>query len=466
MPEISRLEEMGNVSVLKPEGLKEAHQSLVGLGSLGGHILEGNLPEDHIRADHPFCEVVVRRQARDLEEGENLPVIFEESLREAFPMRVRKRLTGKMQESVFHESRSSVKNPRRKPSPFLIQSIGIREDAFEFDPGRLILGRRVPDVFDFPLEMDQTALPPLSRLVVGGKEITHGDSLEIRSENLSGDFPSPAPSDPVEGEFPIHKDPEPMKDSRDFPAGFIPVDPGGLPNRLEDEFFLDFEPLGKALERLGESRVRDFESTKLFEKNPDLGIRKAVVVFEQDRLHEDIGTEIPIRDFFQGVRRSLLLSTIRAPVAVADEFRGLHLGRDNILLDMFFLVCHKLSQGGLAAIRTPFQGLMDGVVDEFGFVSGDAGVSYGPSEFLPTLLEFSLEGRGFQGLRPLVLFQSLHFLLKLLDLLPETEDFFDELFFGFLYEEEAVTRKAGCLKHSDFNFGLDRENLKGLIRTR
>jgi len=466
MPEISRLEELGNVSVLEPECLEERHQSLVGLGSLGGHILEGDFAEDHVGADQALGQVIVRRKSWDLKEGENLPVIFEESLREAFPVRVRKRLAGKMQESVFQEGGSSVKNPRCKPSPFLIQSIGIREDAFKFDPGHLIFARRVSNVFDLPLEMDQTALPPLSRLVIRGKEITHGDSLEMRGEDLPGDFSSPAPSNPVESQFLIHKDPKPMKHPGNLPSGLISVNPSGSADGLQDKLFFHLEPAGEALEGLGQSRIGDFEPTKLFEENPDLGIRKAVMVFEENRLNEDIGTQVPIRDFFEGVRSGLFLLTIRTPIAVAEETSRFDLGGNNVLLDMLFLLRHKLGQGVLAAVRTPFQGLMDGMVDEFGFVSGDAGMADGPSEFLPALLEFPLEGRDFQGFRPLLLFQSLHFLLKLLDLLPETEDFFDQLFFGFLYEEETVTHKAGCLKHSDFNFGLDRENLKELIRTR
>lgn len=466
MPEISRLEEMGNVSVLKPEGLQERHQSLVGLGSFGGHILEGDFAEDHIRTNHPLGEIIIRRKSWDVEEGEDFPVIFEKPLREAFPMRVRKRPAGKTQESVFHESRSSVKNPRRKSSPFLIQSIGLREDALEFDPGRLILGRRVSDVFNLPLEMNEAALPPFSRSVVGRKEVTHGDSLEIRGENLLGDFSSPASSDPVESEFLVHKHPKPMKDSCDLPAGFIPMDPGGLADCFEDKLFFDLEPLGKALEGLGESRIGNFKPTKLPEENPDLGIRKPVVVFEKDRLDEDIGAQVPVRDFFQGVRRPLLLFTIRTPIAVAEESSRFDLGGDNVLLDMLFFVCHKLSQGVLAAIRAPFQGLMDRMMNKFRLVPGDAGVSYGSSELLPTLLEFSLEGRDLQGLRLDLLFQRLIFFLEGFVFFVEAKDFFDELFFGFLYPEESTVPKAACPKHSDFNFGLSGENLKGLIRTR
>lgn len=466
MPEISRLEEVSDVSVLKPEGLKERHQSLVGLGSFPGHILEGDLAEDHIRADHPLGMVVIRGEPRDFEEGEDLPVIFEESFGEALPMRIRKRMTGEVKESFLEEARSSVKDPGSKPSPFLIQSIGIREDAPEFDPGHLVLGRRVSDVFDFPLEMDQTALPPLSRLVVGGKEITHGDALEIRSENFPWNFPSPAFPDPVEREFLIHKDPKPMKDSGDLPAGLIPMDPGGFPNRLEDELFLDLKPLGKALERLGESRVRDFESTKLFEKSLDLGIRQAVVVFEEDRLDEDIGTKVPVRDFFEGIRRSLLLFTIRAPVAVAEEPCGFHLGRDNVLLNMLFFVCHKLGQGVLAAVRTPFQGLMDGMVDEFRLVSGDTGVSCGSSELLPTLLQLPLEGR-------CTLKGSLKLLLQLLVLFlesfvfpPKAKNFLNEIVFGFLGEKEFLLLKLSCRHHLVWNVGSNRKNSRRLIRTR
>lgn len=466
MPEISRLEEMGNVSVLKPEGLKEAHQSLVGLGSLGGHILEGDLPEDHIRANHPLCEVVVRGQSRNIEEGENLAVIFEEPLRESFPMRVRKRMTGEVKESFLEEARSSVKNPRRKPSPYFLQPVGIREDAPEFDPGHLILGRRVSDVFDFPLEMDETTLSSLACSVVGGKEVTHGDPLEIRGENFLGDFPSPAPSDAVEGKLLIHKDPEPMKDSGNLPAGLIPMDPGGLPDCFEDELFFDLEPLGKALEGLGESRIGDFKPAKLFEKSLDLGIRQAVVVFEKNRLNEDVRAQIPVGDFFQGIRRSLLLFTIRAPVAVADELRGFHLGWDNVLLDMLLKLRRKLGQGLLPTIRAALKGLMDGMVDEFGFVPGDAGMSHGSSEFLPALLQFPLEGchtlkGGFE-----LLFQLLVLFLESFVFPPKVKNFLNEIIFGFLGKEEFFLLKPGCRCHLVFYVGRRRKNSRRLIRTR
>ena len=466
MLEIGRLEEMGNVSVLKPEGLEEAHQDFMSFGPFRGHILKGDLAEDHIGSNHPFSVIVIRGKAGDFQESENLPVIFEESLRQTFPVGIRERITGQVKKPLFEEMHSSVEDPRGEFPPFPIQSMGFGQDSPKLPSSHLVFRRRVPDVFDFAVEVDQTPLPPSPCPVVGRKEVTHRDALEIGGENLFGDLPSPAPSNPVESQSPIHKDPKPMKHTRYLPSGLIPVNPGRLPNCLQDDFFLDFKPFGKALERLGESRIRDFEPAKLLEENPDLGIRKAVMVFEKNRLNEDIGTQIPIRDLFQGIRSGLFLPAIRAPITVAEESSRFDLCRDNIFLDMLLKLRGKLGQGVLAAIRTVRESLMNRMVDEFGFVPGDAGVSYGPSQFLPTPLEFPLEGRDFQGFGPLLLFQSLHFLLKLLDLLPETEDLFDQLFFGFLYEEEGVACQAVCLNHSDFRFGRNGENLKGLLRTR
>jgi len=188
------------------------------------------------------------------------------------------------------------------------------------------------------------------------------------------------------------------------------------------------------LEGLGESPFRDLEVSQALEEFLDLIEGKSVVILQDHRLDQDMGSQIPVRDFFRGIRSRDHLLTMGAVVTVLPETGDLRTGGDQILLKVLkdFLGFTQ----GMAAVRTASECLLNHPVNRLRLCPGEAlvsrflsrglgvscalGLSEGLQEFLP----------GFAFLLPI------EFSLKFLDLSFFLEDDFDEFFFGFLGKEE------------------------------
>jgi hypothetical protein len=221
-----------------------------------------------------------------------------------------------------------------------------------------------------------------------------------------------------------------------------------LTNRFENLTDFDPEPLAHPLQGLGQSPFRDLEMSQALKELPDLIEREAVVILQDHGLNEDMGTEVPVRDLFRGIGGRDHFLTMRAVVTVFLETGDFRMGRNEVLLNMLkdFL---SFAQG-MAAVRASLEGLLDHPMNRLrlhpgqSFVSGFLPRRLGVLRMLgkPEGLQEFLSGFrfffGFQRLLELFVFplELKEFLDKLLSGLPETKDFFNQLFFGLLGEEE------------------------------
>ena len=193
-----------------------------------------------------------------------------------------------------------------------------------------------------------------------------------------------------------------------------------------------------------------------------------MVILEEDGLNQDMGTQIPVRDFLGGIGRSDHLLTMGAVVTVFPETGDFRTGRNQILLNVFKDFLGFAQE--MAAVRASFECLFNHPVNRLRLCSGQAFVSGFLTGRLGTpralgepqgLQEFLSGFRFFFGFqRPFELFV---FLLELEELfheffarLSETEDFLNQLFFGFLSEEQL----AVCFHNP--NNGQERDFFEGL----
>jgi hypothetical protein len=434
--EVGFLEKDDRILPLEFEGMEKAHQGLVGLRPLRGAILKAPVPENHMRPNHPLGEIVIEGDLRDLEKGEKMKPMFQESLRESSKALIPIVPAGPEEEAFLEESDSPLINLGSKLGTNLFEFYGIPEDAFQ---DSVVFPKRLGLVFEIkrahlPEEVDQAFLllsrqPMISRIEVG-----HEHPPIVFGEDRFGNLGAPGLGNPVIGEPFIDHGPEPMVSAAHLPPRFIHMEVRARPHRCQDLLDFDPKPLTHPLEGLGQSPFRDPEMSKALKEFFDLIEGKPVVVLQDHGLNEDVGTQVPVRHFFGGIRGGHHLLAMGAVVAVFLKQSDLGMGRDQVFLDVFdhFLGFAQRR----AAIGASLEGLLDHPVNRFGLHSGQAlvpgfltgrlgaacvlGFSQGLQEFLP----------GFAFL------PFPEFSLKFLDFSFFLQDDFDEFFFSFLGEED------------------------------
>jgi len=159
-----------------------------------------------------------------------------------------------------------------------------------------------------------------------------------------------------------------------------------------------------------------------------------VVVVKNQRLNQDIRTEITVGDFFRGIGGCDHLLTMRAVVTMLLEKGDFRTGGDEVFLGV---LDHFLrSAQPVVTIGTMIEGLRHHPVDSLGLHSRAAHVSNLLAGNLRTPHPLS-EPQGFQEfLLGLFLFLLPEFSFKLPDTLLFLQDDFNEFFFGLLRKEE------------------------------
>ena len=66
-----------------------------------GHVLKRNLPQDHVRTNHPLAKVIVRRDAGNFKEGEEFFMALVQSLGQALEWRALKGRPCQIEQPVF-----------------------------------------------------------------------------------------------------------------------------------------------------------------------------------------------------------------------------------------------------------------------------------------------------------------------------------------------------------------------------
>lgn len=363
MKEISLFEQVEHIFTLEPQGLDERHEDFMGPGPFGASVLVGAVPEDHIRENHPFGQVVVERDRRVLKEGDQVKPVPEETFGKALEVFILIVPHAPKEKAFLDTPHPSFKPQFGKKDSSLIQPQGILEDALKLP---VIVEEFRASVFldtpaQFPKKMDQALLHPAREPGVGGIEIRDEDAAVVFRKDAPRDFRSPAFLDSVIGEPFTHKGPEPVPLSIDLPARLIDMDLGALMEGFEDLTGFDFEPLAHPLEGLGHSAFRDPESCKLPEKLHDLISRKGVVILEDRHLNEGMGSDEAMRHFLGGIRSGEELPTIRAIVTMPLKKGDFDPGRDDVFLDVF----EDFLRGtqGMVAIWASLKGLFHDSVD-------------------------------------------------------------------------------------------------------
>jgi len=450
MSEVGFLEKDHRILALEPEGMEKAHQGFMSSGSSGRAVLETPVPENHVGADHPLSEVVIEGNLRDLKKGEEMKPVSEEAFGKAPQASVTVFPAGPEEEAFFEEFDPPLVGPGRKLRANLFQSQGIPEDSFQ---DSVVFPKGLGLIFEikgahFSQEMDKTLLLLSGKPGIGRIEIGHKHTPIVFGEDRFGNLGAPGLCNLVISEPFVDHGPEPMVGSAYLPPGFIHVKVRALTNRLENLLHLDPKPLTHPLEGLGESPFRDLEMSECLKELLDLIERKSVVILQDHGLNEDIGTQIPVRDFSSGIRGGHHLLTMGTIVTMLPETGDLRTGGNEIFLQVF----NHLLRGAqsVMAIRAASESLLNHPVNRLGLHSGQALVP----GFLPRGLgAFQALGKpeglqeflsGFRlFFRSQCLFELFVFLVQLEELLneffpglPELEDLFDQFFFRFLGEEE------------------------------
>ena len=71
------------------------------LGTLVGAVVEPAVAQDHVGTDHAFSQVVVVRKPGEVQEGQHLFLMFQETPGESLPMLVGIGRSGKEEQSLF-----------------------------------------------------------------------------------------------------------------------------------------------------------------------------------------------------------------------------------------------------------------------------------------------------------------------------------------------------------------------------
>jgi hypothetical protein len=389
-----------------------------------------------MRPDHSLRQVIVEGNLGNLKKGQKMKPVSEEAFRKApqafivvFPARPE-------EEALFQEPDSPPVDGYPNRLPIFSKTQDVSKNALQ---DLVVFQKRFGGVFKAELahlsqEMDEALLFPSRKPVVGRIEVGHKDTPVIFGEDRFGNLGSPGLGNPVVGKPFVDYRPEPVTSSTHLPSRLIHMKVGTFTNRFKDLPDFDAEPFAHPLEGLGKGPFRDLEVSQAFKEFSYLIERKPVVIFQDDGLNEDIGTEVPVRDFLGGIGSGDHLLAMGAVVTVFLKKGDLRMGGDQVFLGVFN---HFLRGAQPAvAIRAVFQGLFDHPVDSLGLqaceahmprlLAGNLGASYplgkpeGLQEFLLGLFLFLLPELSF----------------KLLDTLLFLQDDFNQLFFGFLGEEE------------------------------
>jgi len=436
MSEVGFFEKGKRVLFLKLERVKKAHQGFMGLGSFGRAVLEASIPEDHMRADHPLSQVIVERNLGMFKKSQEVEPVGEEAFGEAPQALISVFPAGPEKEALFQEPDSPLVDGYPKRLPIFFKTQGISKNPSQ---DFVIFHKRLGGVFEsklahLPQEMDKAFLFFPREPIISRVEVRDEDAPVVFGKNFLGDLGSPGLGNLVIGEPFIDNRPEPMAGPAHLPAGFVHMEMGTLTDGFNDLLDLDPEPLAHPLEGLGQGPFRDLEMSEALEELLNLIERKAVVIFQDHSLNQDVGTQVTVRDLFRGVRGCDHLLTRPAPVAVLLKKSDLGMGGDEVFLGV---LDHFLGPAQTAvAIRAAFEGLGHHPVDSLGLrarqthvpdlLAGNLGAPHALSQ--PQGLQEFLLG--------LFLFLLPELSFKLLDTLLFLQDDFDEFFFGSLGEEE------------------------------
>lgn len=416
--------------------MQETHQGFMGLRSLGRAVLEASVPEDHMRANHSFSEIVIERDFWNLKESEEVKPVREKALGKAPQAFVAILPARPKEEPLLQELDSPLVDLGFQFGTNLLESQCVSDNTLEDS----VVSKKCLGIV---LEIELTHLPEKVHKAflflswkpgVGRIEVGHKDAPIIFRKDRLGNFGTPGLGNPVIGEPFIHGGPKPMIGAAHLPPRFIHMKVRALANRLEDLFDFDPEPLAHPLEGLGQGAFRDLEVSEALKELLDLMKGKAVVILQDHGLNEDIGTQIPVGDFLGGIGGCDHLLTMPAPVTVLLKQSDLRSCGNQILLDVLkdFL---GLAQG-MTAVRATPERLFNHPVNRLGLYSGET--------LMPGFLTRGLgaggalgEPQGLQELLPGFAFLLLcEFSLEFLDFPFFFEDDLNEFFLGFLGKED------------------------------
>jgi hypothetical protein len=434
--EVGLLEKDHRILSLEFEGMEKARQGLVGLRPFERAVLEASVSENHMRADHPLSEVVIEGDLRVFKEGEEMKPVSEEAFGKAsqafiavFPARPE-------EEALLQELDSPLVDPffklRANCFKFQCVSENTLEDSAVFQKCfRLIFEIKGAHLSQ---EMDETFLLLSGKPGVGRIKVRNEDAPVVFGENLPGNFGSSRLSDLVIGKFFIHHCPEPMVGTAYLPPRLIHMKVRALTDRFEDLADFNAQPLAHPLEGLGQSPFRDLEVSEALEELFDLIEGKPMVILQDDSLDQDVGTEIPVRNFLRGMGSRDHLLTMGAVVTVLLKKSHLGVCRDEVFLGV---LDHFLrSAQPVVTIGTALEGLFDHPVNRLGLHPGQAFVPRFLARGLRTACVLGLS-QGLQEFLPgFALFLLPEFFLELLDFSFFFKDDFNQLFFGFLGKEQ------------------------------
>ena len=430
--------------LLKEQRVKDGSHDTVSRGSLVRAVLEPAVSQDHMRANHAFGVIVVAGQSRKIQEGEHLFLVFEATGRESLPIFIGIRSRGKEKESLFESADFAHKSELRQLTLHLLQSMSVAQDALELFAGSLEVGGRIlpPAIPHLPQQMHQTFLLPAVQFVVSGIEIADHNSRERVPQKIFGNFGSPAAINLVIGQLLIHKRPEPVAGSVDFPSRLVDVHIGALPNRLQNRLRFHVQPLPHPLQSLSNRSFRNLQSAKHIEKFDDLVPGQSVVILEHRHLHQSQRPQVSVRHFPRSIWRAHHLLAFFAPIPMPLKPRHLHTARHDIFL---YVLYHALACAqSLLTIRTALQGLLDFAIYMLGSwtrASRVPGFAAPLGRRLATFLGdvFGLLGRGRN-----FLLQILKLFAKFSVLLAKLENLVNQNFF-FLQKKNLWFQDTGIL---------------------
>lgn len=336
MGKVGGFEGFPDCAALEGQRLDEAHEAGMGGGALGGTTLIGAVTKDHVGTNQAFSLVVLPGQTPNLQEGQELMVMLEDSSRETLQRFIPVRSRSPDQEAFVQESVAMEHRDDRQFGSSSCQPPGVQEDPPQGEMGmtELLRGIALGNLTQFPQQVDPTLLLPDLEPVVGAVEVADDDPIVPFAEDLLGNCRSSAAIDPVVGDAIGDEGPEPVVDPGDLPAGLIHVSGRRSSNGFEQRLGLNLKPLRNPRERLSEGPFRDRQMSHLLEAQPDLVEGQPMDVLEQDRLGQDLGTQIAVGDLLGGVGSRQDGLTPAAIVPMPLEAGHLDLGGDQVFLDV------------------------------------------------------------------------------------------------------------------------------------
>ena len=337
MGKIGGFEGLPDHTALKGQRLDETHQGGMGGGALRRSALIGAVAQDHVGTNQPFGLIVLPRQTPNLQEGQELVMMLEDSSRETPQCFVPIRSCSPRQEAFIEKSMAMERGESGQHAPGSGQPPGIQEDPSQSQMGatELLRGIAFGNLAQFPEQVNPTLLLADLQPIVGAVEVADHDPLVPFAENLFGNCRSSAAIDSVVGNAIGDEGPEPVVDPGHLPAGLIHMGGRRSSNGFKQGLGLDLEPLSDTRKRLSDGSFGDGQFSQLLEAGSDLVEGQTVDVLEQNRLGQDLGTQIAVGDLLGGVGSREDTLTPAAIVPMPLEAGHLHSSRDQILLEMF-----------------------------------------------------------------------------------------------------------------------------------